>query len=74
MAASVHRKQAGSMNQQAKLHKTGAYYDRNGNCHFPSRGARKREMARRGIFDQDAGYGDQSPQHATDDPEVHGRM
>lgn len=48
-------------NAAAKRHGTGAYYDKNGKCHYGSRGVRSREMARRGYADFDAGYGDRQP-------------
>lgn len=45
-------------NAAARQHGTGAYYTPDGLCHVPTRGARAREMRRRGHQDNDAGYGD----------------
>lgn len=51
------------LNENARKHGTGAWYDNEGNCHTPTRGARSREMRARasvdfGFQDNDAGYGD----------------
>lgn len=45
-------------NAAARKHGTGAVYDRDGNCHLPTRGSRAREMRRLNRQDNSAGYGD----------------
>ena len=70
MSLGVHSSQAAEFNEQARRNRTGAEYRADGTCVLSSRHARKRECATRGVFDQDAGYGDQAPQRAIseDDP------
>src|SRR4051794_19192543 len=51
------------LNENARRHRTGAIYDKQGVCHLPSRKGRAREMKARGdvgfrYIDNDAGYGD----------------
>jgi hypothetical protein len=52
------------LNENARLHGTGAWYDSQGGCHITAgRGCRSREMRARahvdfGFQDNDAGYGD----------------
>jgi len=51
--------EAAKMNEQARAAGTGAFYDpKTGDCILESRGARNREMMRRGLFDKSGGYGD----------------
>lgn len=59
-SAGVHSSQAAEFNEAArKAGNTGVYYDpKTGNASFSSRGARRREIARRGLRDLDGGYGD----------------
>jgi hypothetical protein len=45
-------------NEAARKHGTGAYYDKDGTCFLPSRGGRAKEMRRRSVQDNDAGFGD----------------
>jgi hypothetical protein len=50
-------------NEECRHHNTGAYYTPDGLCHMPTRGSRRREMARPhhgGLHyqDNDAGYSD----------------
>ena len=63
-AMGVHPGQAAEMNEAAKRNGTGAFYDpKTGNAVFESRGSRSREMAARGMFDNQGGYGDRMPQN-----------
>lgn len=59
-SAGVHSTQAAEFNEAArKAGITGVYYDpKTGNPSFESRGARRRELSRRGLRDLDGGYGD----------------
>lgn len=59
-SAGVHSSQAAEFNQAAKQAGiAGVYYDpKTGDAFFESRGARRREIARRGLRDLDGGYGD----------------
>lgn len=57
----VHPAQVRAFNEAAAKARTGAYYKPDGTLVCTSRGARNRELARRGHGDGDAGYGDRSP-------------
>lgn len=57
----IHPDQVRSFNEAAHAAKTGAYYREDGTLVCESRGARNRELARRGYGDADAGYGDRPP-------------
>ena len=57
-AMSVHPEQYKEFNESAKRYGTGAFYDKNGDCHLPTRSARNKEMKRRRMFDKSGGYGD----------------
>lgn len=58
----VHPMQVAAFNERSRVHGTGARYQKDGTCELSSRSVRKRECALRGVFDEDAGYGDQAPQ------------
>ena len=45
-------------NEDARRKGTGAVYAPNGECFLPTRGSRKKEMARRRMIDNDGGFGD----------------
>lgn len=45
-------------NAEARQHGTGAVYDKRGVCHLPTRGSKNRELRRRRLQNNDAGYGD----------------
>lgn len=45
-------------NEKAQHHGTGAYYTPDGVCHLPTRASRSKELRRRGMQDNDAGYSD----------------
>lgn len=53
---------AARFNAAARRNKTGAFYNEKGNAVFTSKESRRREMAARHMFDNNAGYGDQAPQ------------
>lgn len=57
----VHPLQVAAFNKAAQEARTGAYYRPDGALVCTSRGARNRELARRGQGDGDAGYGDRPP-------------
>lgn len=57
----IHADQVKSFNEAAHAAGTGAYYKPDGTLVCESRGARNRELARRGQGDADAGYGDRPP-------------
>jgi hypothetical protein len=57
----VHPLQVEAFNRAAQKARTGAYYTKDGALVAESRGARNRELARRGQGDGDAGYGDRPP-------------
>lgn len=59
-SAGVHSSQAGEFNEAARRDgNAGVYYDpKTGNAHFESRAARRKELKRRGMRDNDGGYGD----------------
>lgn len=57
--AGCHSSQVDEFNAMAKDHGlTGVHYDKSGQCHFSSRGQRKKWLEIRGIRDNDGGYGD----------------
>ena len=58
--AGVHSSQAAEFNEAARKGGiTGVYYSpENGNAHFESKSASRKEMKRRGLHDQDGSYGD----------------
>jgi hypothetical protein len=59
-ALAVHPDQAGQFSEEAAKAGTGAYYDTQGKLCADSEGALQREFARRGFYDKNAGFRDQS--------------
>lgn len=69
-AAAIHPSQVAEFNAAAKKHGTGAQYKPDGTLVCETRGARRKELIRRNLFDGDAGYGDPAPQNSEFFPRV----
>ena len=56
----IHPDQVAEFNEAAQAAGTGAYYDEKGNMKADSEAAMQREMGRRGWYDKEAGFRDES--------------
>ena len=57
-ALACHPNQVKKMNARARKHNLGVHYSRDGRCHIPDRGERKRLMRLEKMHDNEGGYGD----------------